>query len=206
VDGERRHGVASDQSAGVRDLILGHTQPAPVNSRLPASVVAALKLDFGRAAVEQNAAEDYDFQTGVWIGATLEQGVWYKMSVPLTLPGARQLLLPHRVEFAYTRNLPCTPASTSPTCVEMVVHATPEAASVAYLLNFVDRELGRNPLIKTHFWATTYMRIVTDPNTLTTYLYDERRYWHASGVNLGVNDFGNPDNHSERLVSTFTYP
>lgn len=53
--------------------------------------------------------EDYDFQTGVWIGATLEQGVWYNMSVPLTLPGARQLVLPHDVEFAYTRDVPCTP-------------------------------------------------------------------------------------------------
>jgi hypothetical protein len=199
-------GVATDQSAAVRDLILGHTtQPEAGTSRLSASVVAATKVGFGRTAVEQNAAEDYDFQTGVWIGATLEQGVWYNMSVPLTLPGARQLLVPHDVEFAYTRNVPCTSTSTSPACAEIVVHATPQAAFLAALVQFVDRELGGHPKMPTHFWATTYMRIVTDPNTLTTYLYDARRYWHATG-GLGEENPNKPYNHSERLVSTFTYP
>jgi hypothetical protein len=83
--------------------------------------------------------------------------------------------------------------------------STPRAAAGS-LVAYVDRELGGHPQIKTHFWATTYMRIVTDPNTLTTYLYDERRYWHASGGNPGADNPNKPDNHSERLVSTFTYP
>ena len=47
------------------------------------------------------------------------------------------------------------------------------------------------------------MRIVTDPNTLTTYAYEVRRYWHASG---GALESAQPENHFERLVSTFTYP
>jgi hypothetical protein len=47
------------------------------------------------------------------------------------------------------------------------------------------------------------MRIVTDPNTLTPYVYDVRRYWHIAGDNRGIVP---PYNQVERLVSTFTYP
>jgi len=86
-----------------------------------------------------------------------------------------------------------------------VVHATPQAASLTFLLGYVNRELGPR-IMQTHFWATTYMRIVTDPNTLTTYVYDERRYWHAAGGSLAAHNSDKPDNHFERLVSTFTYP
>jgi len=44
---------------------------------------------------------------------------------------------------------------------------------------------------------------VTDPNTLTTYVYDVRRYWHASG---GALESDKPENHFEKLVATFTSP
>jgi hypothetical protein len=192
-------GVASDETAAVRKLILGHTSSDAGASRLPVWVTRATKLIFGPAAVEQHAAEDYDFQTGVWIGATLEQGVWYNMSVPLTLPGVRRLQLPHDVEFAYTHDVPCACRS----CIEIVVHATPQAESLADLIDYADRKLSGPHKVQVHYWTTTYMRIVTDPNTLTTYVYDTRRYWHASGNSEGSDK---PEDHSERLVSTFTYP
>ena len=195
--------VSSDQYAAVRALILGHTQPAAGASRLPGWVARATKLLFGPAAVEQNTAEAYDFKTGVWIGAKLEQGVWYNMSAPLTLSGARQLVLPHDIEFAYTRDLPCSGTFTDRSCVEIVVHATPQADAIARLLSVVRQELGGRRVAQPQFWSTTYMRIVTDPLTLTPYVYDERRFWHIGGDNPGKDK---PENKAERLVSTFTYP
>ena len=169
---------------------------------MPGWVARATQLLFGPAAVEQNTAEAYDFKTGVWIGAKLEQGVWYNMSAPLTLSGARQLVLPHDIEFAYTRDLPCSATPTTRSCVEIVVHATPQADAIAQLLNVVRQDLGGS-VAQPQFWSTTYMRIVTDPVTLTPYVYDERRFWHIGGDNPGK---GKPENRAERLVSTFTYP
>jgi hypothetical protein len=162
-----------------------------------------VELDSAAGAIEDHAAEDFDFKTGVWIGATLEQGVWYNMSGQIILPGTRQLLFPHDVEFAYTRDVPCTPAATSASCIEIVVHATPQEKPLAEMLNYVNRALTFHHRARTHYWSTTYMRIVTDPSTLTTYSYDVRRYWHASGNTL---ESDRPQNHFERLVSTFTYP
>lgn len=195
--------VSSDQYAAVRALILGHTQPAAGASRLQGWVAHATQLLFGPAAVEQNTAEAYDFRTGVWIGAKLEQGVWYNMSAPLTVSGARQLVLPHDVEFAYTRDLPCSAAPTARSCVEIVVHATPQADAIAQLLSVVRQRLGGHPAAQPRFWSTIYMRIVTDPVTLTPYVYDERRFWHIGGDDSGEDKLGN---QAERLVSTFTYP
>jgi hypothetical protein len=195
--------VSSDQYAAVRALILGHTQPAAGASRLQGWVAHATQLLFGPAAVEQNTAEAYDFRTGVWIGAKLEQGVWYNMSAPLTVSGARQLVLPHDIEFAYTRDLPCSAAPTARSCVEIVVHATPQADAIAQLLSVVRQRLGGHPAAQPRFWSTIYMRIVTDPVTLTPYVYDERRFWHIGGDNPGKDK---PENQAERLVSTFTYP
>jgi hypothetical protein len=196
-------GVSSDQYAAVRALILGHAQPAKGASRLQGWVARATQMLFGRDAVEQNAAEAYDFQTGVWIGAKLEQGVWYTMSAPLTLSGARQLVLPHDIEFAYTRDLPCPGATPARSCVEMVVHATPQPDSIAALMGVVNQHLAGYPMVQARFWSTTYMRIVTDPDTLTPYVYDERRYWHLSN---GLRESDKRANQSERLVSTLTYP
>ena len=155
------------------------------------------------AAAEEHAEEDYDFKTEVWIGATLEQGVWYNMSGPLILPGTRQFLFPYDVSFAYTHDVPCTPTSAGQSCIEIVVHATPDAKRLSELLNYANRRLTFHRESRSNYWSTTDMRIVTDPNTLETYVYDVRRYWHGSG---GALDSDKPENHSERLVSTFTYP
>jgi tetratricopeptide (TPR) repeat protein len=155
------------------------------------------------AAAEERAAEDYDFKTEVWIGATLEQGVWYEMSGPLILAGTRQFLFPYDVSFAYTHDVPCTPTSTSQSCIEIVVHATPDAKRVSEMLNYLNRRLTFHRRSRSNYWSATDMRIVTDPNTLETYVYDVRRYWHGTG---GVLDSDKPENHSERLVWTFTYP
>jgi hypothetical protein len=51
-----------------------------------------------------------------------------------------------------------------------------------------------------HYWSTSYLRIVTDPNTLMTYASDARRYWYVSA---GSADPNGAITASERIVSTF---
>src|SRR5271170_2214849 len=58
-------------------------------------------------SVEALVAEAYNIETGTWIGASLDQGVWYNMSVPLSLPLAPGLFVTHQIEFAFTRQVPC---------------------------------------------------------------------------------------------------
>jgi hypothetical protein len=46
--------------------------------------------------LEAATAENYQSETAMWIGATLEQGVWYEVGAPLTLPGMPRIVTQHR--------------------------------------------------------------------------------------------------------------
>jgi hypothetical protein len=162
-----------------------------------------MKIAFHPMTIQTAAAEDYNLQVGMWSSATLEQGVWYKLAAPLTLPGGRQLLLPNDIEFAYTRDVPCKAAATQRSCVEIVVHASPQAEAVSSLMDTFDYPFVKPNDARVHYWSATYIRIVTDPETLATRVYDVRRYWHISdkkAVHERVED------RSERIVTTFAYP
>jgi hypothetical protein len=157
----------------------------------------ATRIAFAPQIIDAEVTQDYALQTGMWIGATLEQGVWYELMAPLSLSGAPQTIVTHRLEFAYTHQVPCTSESTDRACVEIVVHATPDdEALAAALTNFPV------PPDTLHYTSATYVRLVTDPNTLLPYLRETRRYWY-----LSVGDTpGNAWLESERLVSSVHYP
>jgi hypothetical protein len=40
---------------------------------------------FAPGMLEAQTIENYQLETAMWIGATLEQGVWYEISAPLSL-------------------------------------------------------------------------------------------------------------------------
>ena len=192
-----------DQIAAARALVLDHSNPERVFQFSQEYEWRMLGNAFHPATIRTEAAEDYNLQVGMWLGATLEQGVWYKLAVPLTLPAARQILLPTDVEFAYTRDVPCTGAASQRSCIEIVVHAVAQADAVKDLLAQFDYPFVKGVNRRMHYWAATYIRIVTDPETLATRVYDVRNYWHLSdkkAVDEGM------ENRSERIVTTFAYP
>jgi len=122
--------------------------------------------------LEAAAAENYQLETAMWIGATLEQGAWYEISAPLSLPGLMpQVVVQHRLEFAFTRMVPCTQDAEAQACVELVIRATPDQDA----LDQVMADAGL-----TAYSASIEARIVTDPATLLPYAREERRYWYAS--------------------------
>jgi hypothetical protein len=129
------------------------------------------------AALEAQTAEDYNLETGTWIGATLEQGVWYDMTAALFVPLAPQVFLSHRVQFTYSRPVPCLPDSSELSCIEIVLRAAPDPAVLkADLDDFTRRaRVARGQVPR--LWSATTMRLVTDPATLWTYRRETR--WHV---------------------------
>jgi hypothetical protein len=194
--------VARRLITGTQALIRDRASAGGARARLSRHAVYATDVAFAPELVETKAAEDYSLETGAWIGATLEQGVWYSMSAELCMPGIEQMLLRHDLEFAYTRDVPCTPGSATRGCVELVIHATPEEDALKEFIDALMHRLTIGRVQTAHYWSTTSLRIVTDPNTLEIYASDARRYWYLSTGQAAPEDL---ENASEKIVSTFTY-
>jgi tetratricopeptide (TPR) repeat protein len=193
--------VARRLIIGAQALIRERTA-AGAAARLSRHVVYETDIAFSPELIETKTAENYSLESGAWIGATLEQGVWYKKSAELCVPGIEQILVLHDIEFAYTHDVPCTVGAATRGCVELVIHATPQEDA---LKDFVDLLTQRLTLARgqtARYWSTTYLRIVTDPKTLETYASDLRRYWYLSTGDAAPEDV---ENVSERIVSTFAY-
>jgi hypothetical protein len=129
----------------------------------------------------------------MWIGATLTQGTWYELSAPLPLPGfgAPQAVVEFRIEFAFTRMVPCSGTAKGETCAELVLHATPDQGALAQ----VTADAGLATYI-----GSIDARIVTDPATLLPYSREELVTWYLAGGGGRAPFLG-----SEHLVSTSTY-
>jgi hypothetical protein len=133
--------------------------------------------------IEGLVEEAYDLETGTWIGASLDQGVWYDMSVPLSLPAAPRLFVTHHIEFAFTRQVPCTAGTNDEACVEIVLRARPDPKELKKLLMNVSHTMGLSHTEALHLSSATYMRLVTEPQTLQFHESDLRRYayWATQG-------------------------
>src|SRR4029077_45935 len=104
------------------------------SEELMLQVAEALGARQSPGIVADLVAEGYNFETGTWIGATLDQGVWYNMTASLSLPLEPQAFVKYAIEFAYTRPIRCTDDSAETDCIEMVLHATPDPAVLSELL------------------------------------------------------------------------
>jgi hypothetical protein len=170
--------VRADVKALARDfgaLDLGSkVRPATPLSRL---IGAAVKDELSPGAAEAQVAEDYNLETGTWIGATLEQGVWYDMTAGLFLPLAPRVFVTHKIQFAYSRAVPCLPNAAQASCIEIVLRAIPDPTVLKADLDTLARSAhlarGRVPRL----WSATTVRLVTDPATLCTYSRETR--WHG---------------------------
>lgn len=165
---------------------------------LTSDAVAAADFTLSPGLLEAGTAENYQLETAMWIGARLEQGVWYEMSAPLSLPGMPEFVVQQRIEFAFTQMVRCSANDNSHTCVELVIHATPDKDALQGVLADL---AGTEEDSYFHYDASTAARIVVDPATLLPYARDERIFWYASvGKVTGQSILS-----SEHRVSTTTY-
>jgi hypothetical protein len=147
--------------------------------------------------LEAVTAENYQSETAMWIGATLDQGVWYEVNASLTLPGLPRIATQHRVEFAFTRMVPCSAGDTAPVCAEIVMRLTPDKEALDRLL--ADYNNRTDSAHINGYAASITTRIVTDPTTLLPFAREQQVFWYASITN------GDSVLQSEHLVSTVHY-
>ena len=178
--------------ARTKELIRAAAPPGDQARSLMSAALEATADTISPGMLEATTAENYQLETAVWIGATLEQGAWYEISAPLSLPGMPRAVVQHRIEFAFTRMLPCTAGAAAQTCIELVIHATPNEEA----LDQVTADAGL-----TAYTSSTEARIVTDPATLLPYAREERLYWHTTRRMGGRESVL----QSEHLFSTTTY-
>jgi tetratricopeptide (TPR) repeat protein len=176
--------VRADVSELTRDLASRGTPPTAEFMR---SVSKALSAQLKPDVTDSLVAENYNFDTGTWIGATLEQGVWYNMKASLSLPLEPQVFVWHEIEFAYTHPVPCRADAKETACIEIVLHATPDPAVLEDILRVLGRgaRLPRAQLPQLR--AVTHMRLIVDPVTLVAYRRDVRRYSYWSDGTTGPN-------------------
>jgi tetratricopeptide (TPR) repeat protein len=167
----------ADAKALARDLsTLGLDSKGSASTALERRLQAAVRDQLPPLA-EAQTAEDYNLEAGTWIGATLEQGVWYDMTAGLFLPLAPQLFVTHKIQFTYSRPVPCLPGAADLSCIEIVLRALPDPDVVKAGLDALDRSSHVEHGQVRRLWSVTTMRLVTDPSTLWTYSRETR--WHA---------------------------
>jgi hypothetical protein len=192
----------ADAKALARDLGSLDSGSSGGNSlarRIGVAVRDALLAD----VIEAQTAEDYNLEAGTWIGAKLEQGVWYDMTAALFVPLAPRLFLTHQIQFTYSRPVPCIPSSSELSCVEIVLHAAPDPAVLKADLDTLAQEarLARGQVPR--LWSITTMRLVTDPATLWT--YSRETQWHAYWSN-GASGADHSLSESEKTVVSMSAP
>lgn len=181
-----RNGAFDNSSAGFKFLARVRADVKTLTNDLAArdvphaqlmlTLAQALKAQQSPDVIEDLLSEGYNFETGTWIGASLEQGVWYNMSAALSLPLEPQVFVQHEIEFAYTRPISCTAGSKETACIEIVLHATPDPLILKEMLGNLAR-IGRLPRHQQPELLTrTDMRLILDPVTLVAYRRDMRQY------------------------------
>ncbi|HEY2465579.1 MAG TPA: hypothetical protein VGI32_16075 [Steroidobacteraceae bacterium] len=178
---------ASRVRADLKALTSGLAAKRIPAAQLMLTVATALRAQQSPGAIEDLVAEDYNFESGTWIGATLDQGVWYNMTAALSLPLERQVFVKNAIEFAYTRPIQCTDDAKETGCIELVLHATPDPAVLSEMLGSLSRSARLPRRQRPQLQSRTDMRLIVDPITLVAYRRDMRRYSYWSSGAKGPN-------------------
>ena len=194
----------AEQLAARTEELIRTSAPSDEHARdIMEVAVEKTPADLSPGLLEAVTAENYQFETAMWIGATLDQGVWYEVSAPLSLPGMPRAVTQNSIQFAFTRMVPCSAgamtqeAMTQPTCVEIIMRAAPEQEALNRLL--ADYNNQADVVRVNSYTASITTRLVTDPATLLPFAHEKKVYWSAS-VGKGISLL-----QSEHVLATTRY-
>jgi hypothetical protein len=165
VDGFARHTLAEAQTD------IRTRAPKGVGGPVLEQALEAARNVFAPEVIQAQTSEDYSLQTAMWIGASLDQGARYEIYAPLLVAGLPGIITSHRLEFTFTRRVPCGANSADRACAEMVIRAVPEEEALENLLQQMQGF---------RYESSTLMRIVIDPATLLPYAHETYRYWYLA--------------------------
>jgi len=154
------------------------------DARYPA-VKAAIDRELRPYATVDNLRgkmqQGYSLETGIWIGATMEQAGWVSLPLTLSMNGTPQGFIEHTVEVAFTRRVPCGAGMPAGGCIELVLEAVPTQKAVADATQRLqEADQGR-----LDYAAATRMRLVVNPDTLVPYENETLRYTYLALANKG---------------------
>jgi len=189
----------AEQLAARTEELIRTSAPSDEHARdIMEVAVEKTPADLSPGLLEAVTAENYQFETAMWIGATLDQGVWYEVSAPLSLPGMPRAVTQNSIQFAFTRMVPCSAeVMTQPTCVEIIMRAAPEQEALNRLL--ADYNNHADVVRVDSYTASITTRLVTDPATLLPFAHEKKVYWSAS-VGKGISLL-----QSEHVLATTRY-
>jgi hypothetical protein len=168
--------VAARLSSEAQAAVRAHSPQGESSAQLVERGLEAVRAAYAPHVIEAQTIQAYSLETAMWMGATLQQGVWYDTTARLILPEMPNVALMHRLRFAYTRPVPCGPTAADETCIELVIHAAPDPVAINALIESY-RFKEKQPL---QYESETDLRLVVDPATLHPYSHETRRYWYAA--------------------------
>jgi hypothetical protein len=183
---------ATHLSADTQSLIRAQAPQGKNAGRLTQEALQFIAVVFAPDVIEATTSQNYNLETAMWIDATLEQGIWYRIAAPLSLPGLPHVIESHEIEFAYTHSVPCTSDTRETRCVELVLRTSEPTLS---------SQGGRESPLE--YVASRYVRIVTDPSTLRPYVRDTRSSWY---LETGQGHARESLLESERTLEQSSYP
>jgi hypothetical protein len=190
----------SSRLAAKATELIRATAPSGARARsIMDEAINTTPADLSPGMLEAAASQSYQLETAMWIGATLDQGVWYEDDAPLSLPGMPRVVVQNRIAFAFTRMLPCTPDSQERTCAEIVIRAKPDTEALDRVMADFNSQSEDERI--DDYVSSTQIRIVTDPATLLSVSREARVFWYASIGKVKHDSFL----ESEHLVSTTSY-
>jgi hypothetical protein len=170
--------MSAEIDAAVKDAV-------PENDPRYPAIKAATDQELKTFATADNLLakmqQDYSLETGIWSGATLEQGAWVALPLTLSMNGTPQGFIEHTVEASFARRVPCAAGLAPRGCVELVLEAVPTDEAVAD----VAQKLQESNKGKLDYAAATRLRLVVDPDTLVPYEHETLRYTYLALANKG---------------------
>jgi len=100
-----------------------------------------------------------------------------QLAAGLFLPLAPRVFMAHKIQFTYSRSVPCVAGAAELACIEIVLRAVPDPDVLKADLDALARSSHLASDHLPRLWSVTTMRLVTDPATLRTYSRETR--WHA---------------------------
>lgn len=163
-------------------------RPAPDAQALAAAKAALLNPDL----LESTVSGQWNLEVGAWIGGEFDHGDWYEATFEEPLPGFSEQPLSMTWTFKIARWLPCN-AGSEPRCVEVLLHIRPDpeqmreaiAVFVGGMMPAADRQRVEQAMREVSYRMETRYRLVTEPDTLRPWSFEERKYIYGASLENG---------------------